>query len=139
MESALAVLIKRTLKRRLYRVLAALGSHRARGKLAVLDLTAKLRADFAEYRGAVGAPATAETLFDFFNGRYGASFTLPRNVTPGRRLRYAEVELLLSYVAQRTVTSFGYRQAEQEGSLAEPLHLGNETRESTRLAEQRLR
>jgi hypothetical protein len=55
----------------------------------------------------------------------------------GRRLRYAEVEQLLTYVAQRTVSSFGYRQVEQERSLAEPLHGEDETRQSARLAEQR--
>jgi hypothetical protein len=137
MESALSVVIKRTLKRRLYRVLSTLGSQRARGKLKVFDLTAKLRAEFAEYRGAVGARATAETLFNFFNSRYGASFELPEGFPPGRRLRYAEVEQLLTSVAQRTVSSFGYRQVEQERSSSEALHREGEARQATRVAEQR--
>jgi hypothetical protein len=137
MESALAVVIKRTLKRRLYRVLAALGSHRARGKLAVLDLTAKLRADFAEYRGAIGARATAETLVNFLHSRYEASFERLKDLPPERRLTYAEVERAFRYVAQRTVSAFGYREAEQERSLAEPLHGEDEMREATRLAEHR--
>jgi hypothetical protein len=84
-------------------LLTGLGSSSARGQLDVLDVTQRVKNDWAEYRGMMNVPLTFGQVTDFLRYKYDLSIDLAGQfgvIKPGARMSKEQFQRFATEIAR---------------------------------------
>ncbi len=84
-------------------LLTGLGSSSARGQLDVLDVTQRVKNDWAEYRGMMNVPLTFGQVTDFLRYKYDLSIDLSGQfgvIKPGARMSKEQFQRFATEIAR---------------------------------------